>query len=160
MEGGQDIGTTRMNQGPCIVGSQPAVPVRKLRCEARVEASPQRRCAVLPGVSQEPLQHQIEGAVQGGNLDHFTDSPGPHVVEIPAYQPPLTVPYGTGAQFSVMPLVSDLIEQPVERARVVCRLQRVAAQDIGQMGQHRGGVERVFYELGCFPVEPVRPQPG
>ena len=63
MEGGQDIGTTRMNQGPCIVGSQPAVPVRKLRCEARVEASPQRRCAVLPGVSQEPLQHQIEGAV-------------------------------------------------------------------------------------------------
>ena len=54
-DGRRDVVMTRMNQGPCALAAQPAVPVRKLLNVARVEAPPHGYGAVSPGIGQQPL---------------------------------------------------------------------------------------------------------
>src|SRR5260221_12284759 len=79
---------------------------------------------------------------------------------LPADPPPLSLERGARAQLSVTRLSGRLLEQPGERWRIVDRLQRVSVHDVGQMGQYRGRVQRVFLELDFFPMEPVRAQPS
>src|SRR6266705_5085666 len=97
-DGVHDVGVTGMDQGPCALRSQPAMPVRKLLNEVRVEASLHRGRAVPPGVDEEPLQHAAEGAVASRNLDDFTHSARIYIVEEPSDQPPLSVENGARAQ--------------------------------------------------------------
>src|SRR6266581_811726 len=142
-DGVHDVGVTGMDQGPCALRSQPAMPVRKLLNEVRVEASPHRCRAMPPGVDEEPLQHAAEGAVPGRNLDNFAHPARVHVVEVPSDRLPGSVENGTRAQCSMARLAGRLLEQPSERARVVHRMQGVAVQNLGQMGQHHGRVQDV-----------------
>src|SRR5882724_3532029 len=72
IEGGGDVGVARMDQGPGSLAPEPAVPVRKLLNMARVQAPAHSRCPVPPGVGEESLQHAVERAVAGRDLDDFT----------------------------------------------------------------------------------------
>src|SRR6266853_4248738 len=137
LDRGHDVGVTRVDQGPWAIPSEPAVPVRKLLGVARVETSPQCRRALSPGIGQELLQHAVERAIACRNLDDFAHSARLYMVEVPAEQP-LGIAHGTRPQSSEVRLAGRLLEQPGERASVVHRLQRAAAQDLGRMGQHRG----------------------
>src|SRR5882762_10574500 len=129
----EDVGVARMYEDAWALPPQPAVPVRKLLSVARIEASPNRRCALLPGIGQEPPQHAVERAIAGRKLDHFTHAARAHVVEVPPDQPPPTFEHGTRTQLSMARLSGRLLEQPGERARIVVRLQGVAVCDIGKV---------------------------
>src|SRR6266702_2639142 len=149
-DGVHDVGVTGMDQGPCALRSRPTMPFRKLLNKARVEASPHGCRAMPPGVGQEPLQHAVERAVPGRNLENFANPARVHVVEVPSDRLLFSVENGTRAQCSMACLAGRLLEQPGERASVVHRVQGVAVQNLGQMGQHNGRI----------PMEPVRVQPG
>src|SRR5207302_4202218 len=110
MDRGHDVGMAGMHQRPALLASQPAMLARELLHVARVEASPHRRRAVPPRVGQEPLEHAVERALPGGDLEDLTDFARAHVVEIPPDQPPLAVQHGTRAQRSKTRLAGRLLE--------------------------------------------------
>src|SRR5258708_16554775 len=110
MDGCGDVGVARVDQGPCTLAPEPAVAIRELLNVARIEAPSHCRCALSAGVDQESLQHAVERAVAGSNLDHFTHPARSQVIEVPSDQPSPAFEHGTRTQLSMTCLARRLIE--------------------------------------------------
>src|SRR4029077_18989776 len=77
------------------------------------------------------------------NLQHLGDGGGSQVVEIPAQRTAAMSAHRHSVQSSAMALLSQCLQEPAERRRVIDRLQGTIARKCRQAGEHRHTVKIV-----------------
>src|SRR5256714_8046042 len=156
---GDDVGMARMDERPGAFTAQPAVPVGQLLHAMRIQATSQRRGALPPGVEQQSSQHMVKALLAGGELQDLVDHARARVIDEPAEEP-LAIEDRASAQLTVANLARGLLQQPCEGAPVVQRAQRtIAVYDLGHVGEHRTGVQRLVPHGVLRSIEAVRVQP-
>ena len=129
-ERAEQLRIARMDQGEGVGAMEQAVPLAEHAGEPRLHASFDRGRAAPPGVLEQVIEHRALGARLGAlervNLQHLAHAVV-QVIEEPAGDGAVRLAKQAGLQLAVAAFGARLVEQPVERSRVVAGAEGDAA---------------------------------